>query len=296
MTTLVAGGTGRLGSMLVERLREAGGVVRVLTRSEASAGALRGAGVEAVVGRAEDPRAAAAAATGCSAVVASISGFAGTAASSVRTVDGAGNLELIRAASTAGVRRFVLVSSLTAAPRARLELDRSKDAAERALRSTDLDWTIVRAAPFLETQLAVMGESLPATGRTTIYGSAEAEVRVVPLEDVAAAVLQAASGARGGGVIELPGAATSLQAMSEALHRAAGTDGRSRRIPIGALRLMAVTARPFAPFLARAAGAAVVLHDSGSKPARGGAVARMPAPVLDAAARASLTPAALARP
>ncbi len=295
MTILIAGGTGRLGRLLVQRLRESGGAVRVLTRSEASAEALRAAGAEAVVGRAEDPRSAAAAMAGCAAVISAISGFSGSATSSVRTVDGAGNLELIRAAATAGIRRFVLVSSLTAAPRARLELDRRKDAAEQALRSTGIDWTIVRAAPFLETQLAVMGESLPATGRTMIFGSATAEVHLVPVDEVAAVAADAACGSSGGGVIELPGAATSLQAMSDAVHRAAGTDGRSRRIPIGALRLMSVAARPVAPFLARAAGAAVVLHDSGSRLASGGPVARMTAPVLDAAARASLAPVALTR-
>jgi uncharacterized protein YbjT (DUF2867 family) len=296
MTTLVAGGTGRLGRLLVERLREAGEPIRVLTRSEASADALRADGAEAVIGRAEDPRSAAAATAGCTVVISSISGFSGTAASSVRTVDGAGNLALIRAAAASGVLRFVLVSSLTASPQASLELDRRKDAAEQALRSTDLDWTIVRAAPFLETQLAVMGEWLPTTGRTTIFGSAATEVRLVPLEDVSAVVLRAANGSSGSGMIELPGAATTLQAMSDALHHAAGTAGRARRIPVGALRVMSVAARPVAPFLARAAGAAVVLHDSASRPASGAPVPRLPVAVLDAAASASLTPVALARP
>ena len=95
-------------------------------------------------------------------------------------------------------------------------------------------------------------------------------------------------------MIELPGAATSLQAMSDAMHLAAGTAGRTRRIPMGALRVMSVAARPFAPFLARAAGAALVMHSGASRQATGGPVARMPAPVLDAAARASVMPVVLA--
>src|SRR4051794_21431795 len=113
---LIAGGEGRLGRELVAGLLERGEPVRILTRSESSAAALRARGVDVVVGdvcRAGD---VAAAVAGCSTVVSALSGFGPMGESTPRTVDRDGNLSLIRASEAAGGGPVVLLSLRGAAP------------------------------------------------------------------------------------------------------------------------------------------------------------------------------------
>jgi hypothetical protein len=76
-----------------------------------------------------------------------------------------------------------------------------------------------------------------------------------------------------------------MNGLSDALHAANGSSpGKVRRIPLPALRVMAVLARPFSPFMARAAQAAVMMNTVDSRfdplPARA-AVPGLPFTTLD---------------
>ena len=289
---LVAGGTGRLGSLIVEDLIVAGDAVRVLTRSADAATRLRALGAEAQVGDVRDPQAASRAVQGCHAVVSAVTGFAPERGSTPEDVDRDGNRNLIRAAASAGVERFVLLSVHGAAPDAPLPLFRMKSAAEEALRASDLSWTIVRPTAFLETHLEVIGAPLARNGSTMLFGSGTAPMNFVSVRDVAALVLRALRDpALIGQAIELGGPDLTMNALSDALHAADGSStGAVRRIPLPALRLMAVLARPFSPFLARAAQAAVVMNTVDSRfdalPARA-AVPGLPFTTLDEAVAGS---------
>jgi NADH dehydrogenase len=97
---LVAGGTGLLGSKVVDRLVAAGQQVRVLTRDRQRARRLP-AGVDIVEG---DVRRGSmtAAVQGCACVVSAVHGFAGQGRTSPEAVDRAGNQNLIAAATAAG--------------------------------------------------------------------------------------------------------------------------------------------------------------------------------------------------
>jgi uncharacterized protein YbjT (DUF2867 family) len=259
---LVAGGAGRLGSLLVDALHSEGTRVRVLTRSADSADRLRARGVDVVVGDLREPKDVARAVDGCSAVVSAVTGFAPNS-SNPEEVDRDGNLTLIAAASRAGAKRFVLVSVHGAAPDARIPLFRMKYAAEQALRGTALAWTIVRPTAYLETNLDIIGASLPKKGATLIFGSGRVPMNFVSVRDVASLVLRALhDDALSGRVIDIGGINVTMEQLSAALHAAAGTSGKVSRVPLGALRVMAVAARPFSPFMARAAQSSVVTNTS----------------------------------
>jgi uncharacterized protein YbjT (DUF2867 family) len=264
---LIAGGTGRLGRELVSGLLERGEPVRILTRSESSAAALRARGVDVVVGdvcRAGD---VAAAVAGCSTVVSALSGFGPMGESTPRTVDRDGNLSLIRASEAAGVRRFVLLSMRGAAADSPLPLLRMKHAAEQELTRSRLDWVVLRPSPCLETYLDAVGAPLERRGSTVVFGSGKAPINFVSVHDVAELTLRLLPDASDqppaqgrGTTIELGGPNVTLDELSAALHAAAGTPGRTRHIPVSTLRMMSYVARPFSPFLARVAQAAVLLN------------------------------------
>ena len=107
---LLAGGTGRLGTMVAARLARRGLPVRILTRDPARAAGLAGQGAEVVTGDVRDRASLAAAVRGARIVVSAVHGFAGPGGVSPAAVDRQGNINLIDAARDAGAE-FVLVSS-----------------------------------------------------------------------------------------------------------------------------------------------------------------------------------------
>jgi uncharacterized protein YbjT (DUF2867 family) len=74
---LVAGGTGRLGTLVVRDLAARGVQVRVLTRAEGRADHLRTAGVEVAIGDVRRPETLPPALVGADVVVSALHGFAG---------------------------------------------------------------------------------------------------------------------------------------------------------------------------------------------------------------------------
>ena len=113
---LVAGGTGRLGTFVVNLLVQRGLAVRVLTRDRGRAAHLVGANVEIVEGDIRDLADVRRAVDGVEQVVSAIHGFAGTKNQSPATIDRDGNRNLIRAAREAGAEHLVLLSVKDAAP------------------------------------------------------------------------------------------------------------------------------------------------------------------------------------
>jgi uncharacterized protein YbjT (DUF2867 family) len=261
MTVLVAGGTGRLGRLLVRSATADGERMRVLTRNPTAADELRALGIETVIGDLRDPAAAGRALDGCSAVVAAASGFGPMGSSSPKNVDRDGTIALIAAAREAGVEHVVLVSMHGAAPDAPLELLRMKFAAEQALVASGVRWTIIRPAAFLETYLDVIAQPMQTRGATLVFGRGEVPVTFVSVVDVAALIRSALRDpGLSGRVIEWGGANLTVNALSDAIHAAAGRPGKTMHVPLPLLRVASVVTRPFSPFAARVTMAAVEMN------------------------------------
>jgi uncharacterized protein YbjT (DUF2867 family) len=108
---LVTGGTGFVGPKVVHALRARGHDVRALVRRPAGAGALQAWGCELAEGDVTDPNSLGRAVQGCDAVVHLVAIIKGPRQEFERVmVRGTGNL--LAAAKTADVRRFVLMSAL----------------------------------------------------------------------------------------------------------------------------------------------------------------------------------------
>ena len=147
---LVTGGTGRLGHLVVARLREAGGTVRVLSRRPRVAGD----GIEYVTGDLARGEGIAAAVDGAGIIVHCAGSFRGDE-------EMAGNL--VRAASRAGARHLVNISVVGAdripvasgIDRAMFGYFGSQLAVERRVAGSGLPWTTLRATQFYDALLIV---------------------------------------------------------------------------------------------------------------------------------------------
>jgi NADH dehydrogenase len=258
---LVAGGTGRLGSLVVRRLRDRGLPVRVLTRDPARASHLAGDHVEVTIGDVRDPAAAERAVAGVATVVSAVHGFAGPGGVSPESVDESGNGKLIAAAERAGIDRFVLLSAVGASPDSPMSLFRAKHAAEQRLRAATSSWTIVRPTAFMETWAHLMAEMLRTKGKVTVFGRGANPINFVAANDVASLVERAATDPElAGRVLSIGGPDdVSFDGFATTLQDVTGETGRIVHVPRPVLRAMSFVMRPWNGQLARMARAAVVM-------------------------------------
>ncbi len=257
---LIAGGTGRLGSVLAARLTGRGLAVRVLTRVPARADHLAALGVEVATGDVRDPASLEAAARGADVVVSAIHGFTGPRGTSPATIDYQGNVNIIDAARAAEAQ-FVLMSVVGAAADSPMELFRMKHAAEQHLLARDGDWTIVRATAFLELWIDVLSKTAARSGRPVVFGRGDNPINFVSVMDVAGLVEQAVTDpTTRGRILEIGGPEDfSFNQLGAAIQQAAGRPASPRHVPPLMLRLMARSATYLKPELSRQARAALVL-------------------------------------
>jgi NADH dehydrogenase len=144
-----------------------------------------GLGAEVVVGDVRRPETLRGPCAGADVVVSAVHGFAGPGRVSPPTVDDVGNRNLIAAAEESG-SRMVMVSVVGAAPDHPMELFRAKAAAEAALQSSGVPWTIVRAAAFAELWLEILAKGV-------VPGRGVNPINFVSVSDVAGVVAEAAT-------------------------------------------------------------------------------------------------------
>lgn len=186
MRVVIAGGHGQI-ALHLERMLAARGDTSVgIVRNPAHVADLEQAGAAAVVLDLENSTVAQVTdvVTGADAVVFSAGAGPGSGAARKLTVDRDAAILLADAATAAGVRRYVMVSSYGAddydpnSPDVFQVYLGAKSEADAAIRARDLDWTIVRPGGLTKT---------PGTGRVTIGDSVGRGS--IPREDVAAVLL-----------------------------------------------------------------------------------------------------------
>ena len=176
---LLVGGTGHLGSLILDELRKQGHPVRLLLRP----GRVAPEGVECVEGDLDDARSLDAAVDGAAAVICAVNGGPEIA------VDG--QLLLLAAAKGHGVKRFIpsdySLDYFRLGYGDNVFLDYRKRVAE-AVEDSGVDHTFVLVGGFMETMLE-RGIDLER-GRMNYWGTGDEPVDVTSMGDVARLVAQ----------------------------------------------------------------------------------------------------------
>ncbi|HET7355193.1 MAG TPA: NAD(P)H-binding protein [Nocardioidaceae bacterium] len=192
MRVVIAGGHGKVALRLERRLTDAGDQAVGVVRNPDHVAEVQATGAEAVVLDLEhaDVDALAEVVRGADAVVFAAGGGPSSGAARKETVDKGAALLLADAAEQAGVRRYLMISSM-GTDRADPDSDdifsvylRAKKAADDDLRSRDLDATIVHPGRLTDD---------PGTGRVRVGRLERGEVT---REDVAAVLVAALHDAR----------------------------------------------------------------------------------------------------
>jgi uncharacterized protein YbjT (DUF2867 family) len=227
---IVAGGSGRLGTLLVTRLAARGLAVRVLTRDPTRARHLDGVATEIVEGDVREKESLNRAIWGATTVVSAVHGFAGPGRVSPSSVDRIGNANLVGAAAAVGAQ-VVLMSVVGASRDHEMELFRAKWAAEQHLRASGVPWTIVRATAYVELWAEIMAKPI-------VFGRGENPINFVSVGDVAAVVERAVVDPElRGKILEVGGPQdTTFNELAELLQQIRGRSAPIRHIPRRLLR------------------------------------------------------------
>jgi uncharacterized protein YbjT (DUF2867 family) len=151
MRVAIAGGHGQIALHLARLLSQRRDEVVALIRNANHSDDVRQAGAEPAVVDLEHASVddVTQAVVGCDAVVFAAGAGPGSGSERKETMDYGGAVKLIAAAKQAGVRRYVIVSSMGANPDASGDDTfsvylRAKGRADDAVRASGLDWTVVR--------------------------------------------------------------------------------------------------------------------------------------------------------
>lgn len=149
MTLLIVGATGTLGRQIARRALDEGYQVRCLVRNPRKAAFLKEWGAELVIGNVCTPSTLVPALEGVTAVIDAATARAADV-SSFERVDWNGKVNLIQAAVTAKIDRFIFFSILGAENYPEVPLMEIKRCTELYLKESGLNYTILRPCGFMQ--------------------------------------------------------------------------------------------------------------------------------------------------
>lgn len=197
----VTGGSGFVGGHVVPALIEAGHSVVALVRTASAATALRQrvgmseAGLTTRIGDVTDPATLTSGLEGCQAVVHLVAlARDWNNGKDLERVNTGGTVNLLAAATAVGVTRFIQLGALGVEERADLHYANSKARAERAVRESSLDWTILKPSliwgerdGFFNIVAALVKIPAPVV---PVPGNGKSRFQPVWIGDVARAIVQ----------------------------------------------------------------------------------------------------------
>lgn len=245
MRVLVTGATGFVGRHVVPALIEAGHSVRAIARGRHRVALPVDA--ELVRGSVTDPDLLRQAADGMDACVHLVAIIVERGEETFSLVNHLGTAAVVRALADAGVERLVHQSALGASPDPRFPYLRSKWMGEEAVRSSGLDWTVLRPSvlfgpgagffrPIVWTLRWMPVYPLPAGGRTRF--------RPLAVSDLAGCIVRALEGAASKETVDLGGPdELTFRQIAEVCAHALGKRRAMLPVPVWAARPFAATQR-----------------------------------------------------
>jgi uncharacterized protein YbjT (DUF2867 family) len=238
MQVLVVGGTGTLGRQIARQALDAGHQVRCMVRSPRKAAFLQEWGCELTRGDLLDPESLDYALEGQEAVIDAATARA-TDPGSAYDIDWTGKQNLFAACGRAGVKRLVFISLLNAAQHRDVPLMDIKACTEQWLEASDLDYTILQGAAFMQGLISQF--AIPVLeGQTVWVSGTPTPIAYMNTQDMArfaVAALGRAETVRRSFPVVGPRAWTTGE-ITQLCERSTGKDARVFRVPPFLLRLM----------------------------------------------------------
>lgn len=242
------GATSRLGGAIAVRLFDAGIPFRGACRTTSKAQWLAKRGIDIVPVDLDTGTGLSNAVEGCSTVMCCLHGLMGPSKDSIKKIDVEGHAALIEASIRAGVSRFVYTSAQGASHDHPLEFWRAKASTEEHLKTSGLEFVILRPGAFMDLYAHdLIGKAVLDGKPVVLLGEGRAARNLVAVDDVAAvAVLALTRADLANQTIEIGGPESlSDREVVAVYERVAGRKAKVISVPAPALQALALAISPF---------------------------------------------------
>ena len=251
---LVAGASGQLGQVIVQKLLAAGVPVRALARDANKLARLGKAGAEIAAVDLLDLPKLTDACRGVSDIIATANNNMGKGPTSPMRLDLAGYRNLCEAARTAGARRLIYVSFRGATDDAVVDIFRLKSQIEHAIRQSGMPFVILRPSAFTDVWVdELVAGGIRKNGVAVIFGDGNLPANYISVNDVAEfAVRVVARPDVVNEAIDLGGPSDkTLNDVAALLEGKFKSSGKRKHVPVLAMRVLPHFVRPFNEVTAR---------------------------------------------
>ena len=252
--TLVAGATGQLGRVIVQKLLAAGLPVRALARNQAKLVPLGDAGAQIAPVDMLDLHKLTDACRGAGDIIATANNNMGKGATGPMRVDLTAYQNLCAAARNTGVRRIIFVSFRGATPDEFVDIFRLKWLIEDAIKRSQVPYVILRPSAFTDVWVdELLAAGIRKNGVATIFGDGSQAANYISVNDVAEfAVRVAQKPDVVNEVIDIGGPSDkTLNDLASLLEKKFQSSGKRKHVPVAAMRLLPPIVRPFNEVAAR---------------------------------------------
>ncbi len=186
---LVAGATGYLGGFVIKEFKSRGYFVRALARSPQKLESLKNDIDEVVIGEVTNPESIKDVCKGIDVVFSSVGITKQKSKLTFKDVDYQGNLNLLEAAKSAGVKKFIYVSVLNGPQLPHLAIVKAHEDFVDELKVSGMDYAILRPTGYYSD----MGEffDMAKKGRVYLFGAGKNQVNPIHGADLAASCVDA---------------------------------------------------------------------------------------------------------
>lgn len=251
---LVAGASGKLGSVVVRQLLAAGFRVRALSRDAKKLQPLAAAGAEPFAADMQDRAAMDRAFTGVSQFVTTANNILGKGPTSCNRIDVAMYRTTGEAAKAAGVQRWVHVSARNIGADSIVDYFRVKQRVEDTVRESGVPWVAIRPSAFIDIWVGVLfGDPDRPKAVATVFGRGDRVANYIAIDDVArfvVAILRNPDVRNEFVDIGGPSEMTFVELASR-VQRVMGVPEKRRHVPAPVLGFARRAIRPFSEVAAR---------------------------------------------
>jgi NADH dehydrogenase len=233
---LITGASGFVASHLIPRLQKAGHALRCLVTSDAEGSRIRAPGAELAIGNVGDKLSLAAAMAGIDTVIHLVAIIRESKHATFEQVNVNGTQNVVEAAKTAGVKRFIHMGALGATPDPGYRYLNSKWLGMEAVKNSGLDYSILQPSVMFGEGAGFVA-SLVRSIRLAplivpIAGDGQTRLQPIWVGDVANCVLKLAAGDKHGETCQIGGPEImAYEAMIDEIMRALGENKHKIHVP-----------------------------------------------------------------